>query len=298
MGGPRRWSLHPDTSTNEHWLRPATEASAPDTVRPLAPSRYHLHVTMDAEAHAALRKLQDLLHPEVPNGDPALIVGRALTLLLRHVERRKFAAKAAGGAAGRNVTPLSANAEREASPDASPHDRHSQPAIGRGISRTLCADNWRALHPRPRFEGPCGNATKAGAPSLVRAGVVRSAAGSSFTTESRWAEVVQRRSTTLPSSAAPITSGRRTSTTAKAQMEALRDRSSRLHGAIDAHGRGQARGLLEHRLSGGDRTRSARQPGSTPDRELGPDRAGGSGRGHRRENGPARCRRPTLKGWC
>lgn len=252
MGGPRRWSLHPDTSTNEHWLRPATEASAPDTVRPLAPSRYHLHVTMDAEAHAALRKLQDLLHPEVPNGDPALIVGRALTLLLRHVERRKFAAKAAGGAAGRNVTPLSANAEREASPDASPTTGTVNPPSD-AASRALCAPTtgaryipaairrtvWERDEGRCTFVGPGGRCPERGGLEFHH----REPLGRGGPTTVDNVAIFCRSHNQWQ---ADLDYG-------EAQMEALRDRSSRLHGAIDAHGRGQARGLLEHRLSGGDR---------------------------------------------
>jgi hypothetical protein len=80
------------TATGVPTATAADRPSRPGTIRPLAPARYHLHVTVDAQAHAALRQLQDLLRSEVPNGDPAVIVGRALSFLLGHVERRKFAA--------------------------------------------------------------------------------------------------------------------------------------------------------------------------------------------------------------
>jgi hypothetical protein len=62
-------------------------------VRPLAPARYHVQLTVSGETHDLLRRAQDLLRHEIPNGDPALVVGRALELLVRHLEQRKFAAK-------------------------------------------------------------------------------------------------------------------------------------------------------------------------------------------------------------
>jgi 5-methylcytosine-specific restriction endonuclease McrA len=44
-----------------------------------------------AETHDKLRRAQDLLRHTVPNGDLAVIVDRALTLLVRELERTKFA---------------------------------------------------------------------------------------------------------------------------------------------------------------------------------------------------------------
>ena len=110
----------------------AAESRMPDrplcagSVRPLAPARYHLQLTVDGETHAALRQLQDLLRIEVPNGDPALIVGRALTFLLAHVQHRKFAANRR-----RNVAAANRRAN-EGSP--SPHIK--QPVRSKRRART------------------------------------------------------------------------------------------------------------------------------------------------------------------
>ena len=60
-------------------------------IAPLAPERYKLQVTLSAETYAKLRRAQDLLRHAIPNGDPAAIVDRALTLLVRELERTKFA---------------------------------------------------------------------------------------------------------------------------------------------------------------------------------------------------------------
>lgn len=61
-------------------------------VTPLAPERYKLQLTISRETHDKLRRAQDLLRHLVPNGDPAPIVDRALTLLVAALEKRKVAA--------------------------------------------------------------------------------------------------------------------------------------------------------------------------------------------------------------
>jgi predicted DNA-binding ribbon-helix-helix protein len=63
----------------------------PPVVTPLAPERYKIQVTISRETHDRLRRVQDLLRHIVPNGDPAVILDRALTLLLADLERRKLA---------------------------------------------------------------------------------------------------------------------------------------------------------------------------------------------------------------
>jgi 5-methylcytosine-specific restriction endonuclease McrA len=61
-------------------------------VAALSPDRYRVQVTVGAEAHDDLRCLQDLLRREIPDGDPAAIVARALRLLRMHAEKAKFSA--------------------------------------------------------------------------------------------------------------------------------------------------------------------------------------------------------------
>ncbi|MGB2712591.1 MAG: HNH endonuclease signature motif containing protein [Vicinamibacterales bacterium] len=71
------------------------EASRPAAaVTPLAPERYKLQVTLSAEGHNHLRRAQDLLRHSIPSGDLGTIVERALTLLVRELEKTKFAATA------------------------------------------------------------------------------------------------------------------------------------------------------------------------------------------------------------
>jgi hypothetical protein len=54
-----------------------------------------VQVTVSAETHAKLRRAQDLLRHAIPDGDPAAVFDRALTVLLQQLERTKCAAKAA-----------------------------------------------------------------------------------------------------------------------------------------------------------------------------------------------------------
>jgi hypothetical protein len=57
-------------------------------VRPLAPERYRVQFTIGAATHEKLRRAQELLRREIPNGDPGAIFDRALTLLLDDVARK------------------------------------------------------------------------------------------------------------------------------------------------------------------------------------------------------------------
>jgi hypothetical protein len=66
---------------------PAATPSRPAEVKPLAPERYKIQVTVSREAHDKLRRAQDLLRHVVPNGDPAIILERALDLLVADLER-------------------------------------------------------------------------------------------------------------------------------------------------------------------------------------------------------------------
>jgi hypothetical protein len=74
----------------------AAAIPAPASHRPvvasLSPERYRLQITLGDDAHRDLRCLQDLMRREIPDGDPAAIVARALKLLRQEVEKKAFAA--------------------------------------------------------------------------------------------------------------------------------------------------------------------------------------------------------------
>lgn len=70
--------------------RPRPAPKAP--VVPLAAERYKIQFTVGRATRDKLRRAQDLLRHSVPNGDPAVIFDRALTVLIETLERTKFAA--------------------------------------------------------------------------------------------------------------------------------------------------------------------------------------------------------------
>jgi hypothetical protein len=68
---------------------PAIAASKTPEVAPLAPQRYRVQFSIAEHTERKLRRLQELLKREIPDGDPAEIFDRAVTLLLEKVESRK-----------------------------------------------------------------------------------------------------------------------------------------------------------------------------------------------------------------
>jgi 5-methylcytosine-specific restriction endonuclease McrA len=76
---------------------PASVKSAAPPVRrpvvaPIAPERYLVKFTVSRATRDKLERARDLLRHTIPNGDPAEIVDRALTVLLDQLERTKRAA--------------------------------------------------------------------------------------------------------------------------------------------------------------------------------------------------------------
>lgn len=63
-----------------------------EEVEPLAPGRYKVQFTVTSETYEKFRRAQDLLRHRVPNGDPAAIFDRALTVLLDTLDKQRFAA--------------------------------------------------------------------------------------------------------------------------------------------------------------------------------------------------------------
>jgi hypothetical protein len=70
----------------------APRGPSPATFVPLGGERYRVSFTADGELHAQLQELHSLMRHQVPDGDLASILGRAVALLLGQVRKRKFAA--------------------------------------------------------------------------------------------------------------------------------------------------------------------------------------------------------------
>ncbi len=84
--------LVPPTRVDSHHS-PVQASSIPHAVvAPLAPDRYKVQFTVSRETFDKLRRAQDLLRHRIPNGDPAAIFDRAMTLLITDLERTRLAA--------------------------------------------------------------------------------------------------------------------------------------------------------------------------------------------------------------
>ena len=110
----------------------------PAVVAPLTPERYKIQVTVSGDTVAMLRRAQDLLRHAVPGGDPAVVIDRALTLLVEHLERRKLGATTAP--------------RRSRAPE--PGSRHIPAAVRRAV--------WARDEGRCAYVGPAGRCTERG----------------------------------------------------------------------------------------------------------------------------------------
>jgi hypothetical protein len=91
-------------------LDPAPVEPAPvarSRVTPLAPERFALQLTVSAETKAKLERAQALLRHQVPSGDVAEVLDRALDALLDGIERRKLGKAQRPRAAKGNSSPRS-----------------------------------------------------------------------------------------------------------------------------------------------------------------------------------------------
>jgi 5-methylcytosine-specific restriction endonuclease McrA len=82
----------------------ASAASRRAVVEPLSPGRYKVQFTASAELHDQLERLAALMRSEVPDGDIAAIIQRAVAEKLERLEARRFAKTATP----RKVTPSKA----------------------------------------------------------------------------------------------------------------------------------------------------------------------------------------------
>jgi hypothetical protein len=83
----------PECAQGPRTAAPLRGSARPQSdIAPLAPERYRIQLTVGRETHDRLRRLQDLLRRELPDGDPAAIFDRALTALEDKVRRTRQAA--------------------------------------------------------------------------------------------------------------------------------------------------------------------------------------------------------------
>ena len=133
---------------------------------PLSADRYLLRITLSADAHAKLQRAQDLLRHTIPNGDPAAIVERALTLLVEDLERRRLAKvrkpRHEGAMPDTSIAaPKSSIAAPTRSIDEVTHPT-DQPQPTRYVSASIRREVWTRDGGRCAFVGRKGRCTETG----------------------------------------------------------------------------------------------------------------------------------------
>jgi hypothetical protein len=76
----------------QHAFAPTESAVAWTRIEPLAPDRFGVQVTLGARTLDKLRRAQELLSHQIPSGDVAAVLDRALDALIHKLERTKLAA--------------------------------------------------------------------------------------------------------------------------------------------------------------------------------------------------------------
>jgi 5-methylcytosine-specific restriction endonuclease McrA len=117
----------------------ATSLSQPPraAVAPLSPERYKIQCTISCATHDKLRRAQELLRHAIPSGDLAMILDRALTLLLADLERAK-----------------AAKTDRPRKACSAPGSRHIPAAVRRAV--------WQRDGGQCAFVGAVGRCTERG----------------------------------------------------------------------------------------------------------------------------------------
>jgi hypothetical protein len=107
-------------------FRPEPAAPRHPTALPLSADRYQFRFTGSKASHDKLRRAQDLLRHAVPTGDPGEIFDRALTALLKELDRKKFAAS--------DRPRDSVDAASRSEPDSKSGSRHIPAAVKRTVT--------------------------------------------------------------------------------------------------------------------------------------------------------------------
>jgi hypothetical protein len=86
----RRVEEQPSVALAARQALPTPASPRPAVVQPLAPARYKVQFTASTELRDKLERLRALMRPEVPDGDLAALIERAVTDTLERLEARRF----------------------------------------------------------------------------------------------------------------------------------------------------------------------------------------------------------------
>ena len=114
----------------------APPLASPQRVEPLSPGRYKVQFTASAELREKLERLKALMRSEVPGGDLAAILERAVTEKLERLDAKRF---------GRTAAPR----RQISGTDTTPRTRHVPAAVRRAV-RERDADRCRFVDEQGR----------------------------------------------------------------------------------------------------------------------------------------------------
>jgi hypothetical protein len=129
ISAPGSGTVPAGSGTVAAWGSPAAHRDSTErpVVAPLAPGRYRVQFTASAELCGKLRRAQDLLRHQIPDGDPAAVFDRALTVLLEQLERKKT------GATARRVARRRAPSAPEGPGSPKPRSRYIPAEVRRAV---------------------------------------------------------------------------------------------------------------------------------------------------------------------
>jgi hypothetical protein len=187
-----------DTSETPNALRGIREPNhAPFTLEvprprgsstPLSPGRYKVEFTAGQALHDKLGQLKDLLRHQAPDGDLAVLVERAVDLLIEHLMKRRFAQTRAPKT-GRSAKPSTAQPQTANTSPAQPHtanSRFAQPHTANSRFAQPHTANSRFAQPhtvRPHMANSRTVQPHADQPNTVKAGTAQPQTANSRTAE-------------------------------------------------------------------------------------------------------------------
>jgi hypothetical protein len=118
------------------------------TIQPLSAERYRVQLCASADLKRKLELARDLLRHAVPSGDLALLVERALDVLIEQTLKRRFGMKTPGKSPAVS-SPASAQGDRDVANDAPPPQKHTRHIPNRVRRTAIARDGIRCTYEAP-----------------------------------------------------------------------------------------------------------------------------------------------------
>jgi len=165
---------HPVSSSLETPCKPAPSVAPNERTErrgeatPLGGQRYKVQFTADQQLHDQIRQAQDLLRHQVPDGDLATVLGKAMTLLVKQLKKQRFGhtdrpRRSNTGGSTRSKSTASAEAKEKSQARSAPPRKPKRASASKpradaapepGTSRHIPAEVRRKVVERDGGHGP------------------------------------------------------------------------------------------------------------------------------------------------